>query len=77
MTDVTEESLRQENKQKVKVREKDIWPELIRTYDEYVNLIGEECDELATSAINRGWRSTRVEEGKRLRDKITELKSKL
>jgi len=40
---------------------------------EYIKLLGEELDELAVLAHTHGWRSTRGEQGLRLRNEIDEL----
>ena len=48
--------------------------ELIKTYDEYIKLLGDEIDGLAGLAYVHGWRSSRYEQGKALRDKIESLK---
>lgn len=49
--------------------------ELIQVYKEYIQLLGDELNELAILASNRGWKSNRFEAGKKLRDKIKELEN--
>ena len=48
--------------------------EIISTQDDYVKLLIEELDELAVFASVHGWKSTRYEQGKKLREKIIQLK---
>jgi hypothetical protein len=42
----------------------------LEVHKEYIKLLGEELDELVPLAGNRGWKSTRYEAGKILREKI-------
>ena len=48
--------------------------EIISTQDDYVKLLTEELDELAIFASVHGWKSTRYGQGKKLREKIIQLK---
>ncbi len=48
---------------------------LILALKEYNQLLSEECTELVGMASVHGWKSTRFEEGERLRNKIKELES--
>ena len=49
----------------------------IQAYDEFIKILGDEIDELAPMAFNHGWRSSRIEEGKKAREKIKQLKELL
>ena len=44
--------------------------ETIKLLLDYVDLLGAELDELALFAANRGWKSSRAEEGKRIRQAL-------
>lgn len=48
--------------------------EVTATYDEYIKLLIDEINELIGMAHVHGWRSSRVEKGKELREKIAQLK---
>lgn len=50
--------------------------ELIKTYDEYTKLLEEEIHNMQDIAQLHGWKSTRYEKGKELREKIESLKDK-
>lgn len=50
--------------------------ELEKAYEEYNKLLLDECSELVGMATVHGWKSTRVEQGIKCRDKIAELKYK-
>ena len=50
---------------------------LIEAKNEYIKLMSEELNELAVLASNRGWKSSRYEAGKAIREKISQLESKL
>ena len=50
---------------------------LIRLYEDYVELLGEELNELAPFFAVHGWKSKRAEKGKEYRAAIAELKSQL
>lgn len=41
-----------------------------KAVDEYIKLLSDETVELMSYAVSHGWRSTRGEEGKRMRKKI-------
>jgi len=48
---------------------------LLLAQQEYIDLLCEELDELAGLAYSHGWKSSRVEEGEKLRQKIEQLKT--
>ena len=50
---------------------------LIWAFKEYIYMLGEEMNELASFAYTHGWRSTRYEQGKKMREKILKLEEKL
>ena len=52
----------------VKRRSRD--KELIKLYGEYIVLLGLELDEVVPLAYMHGWKSTRYEQGKKLRKQI-------
>jgi hypothetical protein len=47
---------------------------LQNAYEEYIKLLGEELNDLVGLASAHGWRSSRFEAGKELREKIAKLK---
>lgn len=47
--------------------------DLIKLYKEYIELLEQELNELAPLPYLNGWRSTKIEEGKKLRDNIRRL----
>lgn len=51
--------------------------EIIKVYDDYIILLGKELDELAPFAATHGWKSSRFEEGKKMREKITAIRNHL
>jgi len=51
--------------------------ELIKEYEQYINLLGEELDEVTTMVSVHGWKSKRVEAGLTCRDRISNLKAKI
>lgn len=51
--------------------------EMVKAYDEYISLLGEELDELALIAYAHGWKSKRAEQGIKLRTKIETLKEQI
>lgn len=51
--------------------------QLIEAYDEYIKLLGDELNEVVPLAARRGWKSSRVDEGIKLRAKIKEFKDQL
>ena len=52
--------------------------EIFEVYDAYVRLLGEEIDALVGLHIaHGGWQSTRIEAGKKCREQIESLKSRL
>ena len=50
--------------------------ELIKKQDEYIKLLCDELDEIASIASVHHWKSGRVEQGEKLRQEIKELKQK-
>ena len=50
---------------------------LVEVQEEYINLLGEELDEVVVMMAVHGWQSSRVEKGKKLRAEIAKLKSEL
>jgi predicted membrane channel-forming protein YqfA (hemolysin III family) len=48
---------------------------LIRAYKEYIELIGDEVEDLTAVANIHGMKSTRIEAGQRCRDKIARLEA--
>jgi len=55
-------------------RERDEARELLKLTEEYLALMGDELNETVTWASTHGWRSSRYEQGKALREKIQRLK---
>ncbi len=51
--------------------------ELIKEYEQYIKLLGEELDEVTTMVSVHGWKSKRVEAGLICRDRISNLKAKI
>ena len=49
---------------------------IIAKMEEYIKLLGKELDETATMAHIYGWRSSRVEEGEKLRAELAALRTK-
>lgn len=49
--------------------------QLEKAYEDYIKLLGEELSELVSIATVRGWKSTRTQEGERLRMIIYDLKN--
>ena len=54
-------------------RERDEARELAEAYKEYAQLLGDEINSMATVAHFHGWKSSRVEQGKVLREKIKQM----
>jgi hypothetical protein len=50
---------------------------LICSYNDYIDLLETELAELTGLANAHGWQSSRVEDGKKARDRIRKCKSKL
>ena len=50
---------------------------LLSQYDEYIQLMTDELNDIAALAITHGWKSHRYEEGKTYRETISNLKEKL
>lgn len=57
------------------LRERDAFRRVIDAMDDYVQVLGKECGELTVMASNRGWKSTRIEEGEQMREEITQLRA--
>jgi hypothetical protein len=57
-------------------QERDEARELAGAYKEYAQLLGDEIDDMVILAHVHGWRSSRVEQGKVLREKIKQLEGK-
>ncbi len=53
----------------------DMW-KLTNEYEEYAKLLVDELNEVVGIAAVHGWKSSRAEEGYRMRQKIQELKNK-
>jgi len=49
--------------------------ELIQAYEEYNQLLADECSELVSTATIHGWKSSRVKAGEKAREKIERLKA--
>ena len=56
------------------LRSKELLAAVIQAQDDYIKALTEENGELVALAWTHGWRSKRVEEGTRLRAKISRLK---
>jgi NTP pyrophosphatase (non-canonical NTP hydrolase) len=54
-------------------RERDEARELAEAYKEYAQLLGDEINSMAAVAHFHGWKSSRVEQGKVLREKIKQM----
>ncbi len=50
--------------------------QLLKEYKNYIKLLGEELDETVPIAHAHGWRSTRYDRGKQIRENIEKLGSK-
>ncbi len=50
---------------------------LITAYEVYVKLLRDELNEVVPLAAAHGWKTTRFEQGKEARTKITEISGKL
>ncbi len=48
---------------------------LIEKLEEYIKMLGEEIDSMIVMASIHGWKSTRGEQGEKLRKEITEIKN--
>lgn len=49
--------------------------DLIKAYEEYIELLNAEIAEMTSVVMLRGWKSSRVEQGEQLRAKIKQAKS--
>lgn len=54
-------------------RERDEARELVKAYQDYAQLLGDEINDMTAVAYVHGWRSNRYEQGKVLREKIKQL----
>lgn len=54
-------------------RERDEAREIAAVFKEYAQLLGDEINDMAVFASVHGWKSSRIEQGKLLRDKIKQL----
>ncbi len=54
-------------------RERDEARELVKTYQDYTQLLVDEINDTGAVAYVHGWRSSRYEQGKVLREKIKQL----
>lgn len=54
-------------------RERNELRELVKAYQDYTQLLGDEINDTAAVAYLHGWRSSRYEQGKVLREKIKQL----
>lgn len=52
------------------LRERDALRRVISATDDYIQVLGKECGELTVMMGSRGWQSSRVEEGKQMREEI-------
>jgi hypothetical protein len=52
-----------------------VMPKIADVYEEYIKLLTDEINELASMACHSGWKSNRISKGLELRNKITDLKS--
>ena len=59
------------------MRNTEILKEIIETQKEYIKILSDELNELAPLAYVHGRRTTRYEMGKAIREKISQLESKL
>lgn len=50
---------------------------LVKAYEEYIEILGAEIDDLAPMASTHGWKSARFEAGKQAREKIAAAKKEL
>lgn len=55
------------------IRERNELRELVKAYQDYTQLLGDEINDTAAVAYLHGWRSSRYEQGKVLREKIKQL----
>ena len=59
------------------IKAKEQIEELSNLYENYLNLIDKELGELMSLAVVHGWKSSRIEEGRKARAKIQEVKDRL
>lgn len=55
----------------------EILKEIIEAQKEYIKILSDELNELTPLAYVHGWRTTRYEMGKAVREKISQLESKI
>lgn len=51
--------------------------ELIKAYEDYINLLSDELNDCVPIAHVHGWRSSRADQGQAARDKIENIKRRL
>lgn len=51
--------------------------DLVKAYEEYIKLLGEEIDELCNIAFTTGWESTRYSQGEKCRKRINFLQKEI
>lgn len=51
--------------------------EIIDAQKEYIKILSDELNEITPFAYTHGWRTTRYEMGKMIREKISQLESKI
>jgi hypothetical protein len=57
--------------------ERDEVSKLLKITEQFLDLLGEELHDTAVIASLHGWKSTRIEQGKVLREKIKQLKERI
>lgn len=50
---------------------------LIKALEKYIVMLGKELDEVVPMASIHGWKSSRYEEGKKMREKIKKFKEEV
>jgi hypothetical protein len=51
--------------------------ELVKAYEDYIKILGDELAEIVPLAVVHGWKSTRFEQGEQARKRIKELREYL
>lgn len=62
-----------ENEIQKLIKERDEAREIAAVFKEYAQLLGDEINEMAVFASVHGWKSSRIEQGKVLREKIKQI----
>ncbi len=75
ITSITNKEPTHEQIKIIKSIQQQVAKEIFAVYDEYIQLLVDELNELVGRAYAEGWRSTKFENGKECRDKIQSLKS--